>query len=220
MKKTYSKQFFFDSNQKDYILIKWTQGFSSFEIYHNDKKVKSLKGSSLIMKGLYINYEKSSVIWIRMLTKPLGFEVKSGDRYLFNSRILSKEKLKAVSTIFYALAGLISAGGILFVSGGIKTDNYTSLLWGAIFIIIGFCFIYSANKIKKGSFIFYFVAAIPFTIVIALHLLNTAFSVDGFSTKQILIEISPLVLIYSNLKHIINLNKHRIALNNYAKKQN
>ncbi len=207
-KRVYTKKYFFDPEGQDYVNIKWDQGFFNFYIYHNQEKVATYQGADEMLKGVTIDFPNAGNVFIRMLTKPLGFEVKTGNRYLFHSRILAEEKLKTVSIIFY-FVGLIS---MILGSFAFFIDMYS--WWDALLFIpffMGVYYVLTGYFVRKGIIWMYYVGVAFFTFTTLLLLLSTGLGGIVVHVLRIIF----LVLLFSHLKYILDLHRHRKALNFY-----
>ena len=212
--KTYLQKFYFDKEETNFIAVKWKTGFTEFEIYHNQELIKTLKGNSEIRKGIEFTTENSGNIFVKMLLKPLGFEVQSGDRYLFNSRIVAEQRLWKISTIFNVIGGIIA---LLFLIGlsielynhGIKRIlHFESLYLISFYIIPSFIFFVCAALVRKG-YLLAFIAGLLIVSAIAIFFAYVEFYF--VSIPFILFSF----LILSQARYIFTLFKHRKALKSY-----
>jgi hypothetical protein len=201
--KVFVQQFFFDEEQTDYVSVKWKSGLHEFYIYHKEKLIQKIEGRSNMNKGVFVEFPDAGNIFIRLVEKPLGFEVKQGDRYLFKSRILANEKLVAISQIFVFT-------GVINIFTNLDFPEIRSL-FNLIFYIpmtLGIFYIVAAYFIRKGYLSLYIIGLIIFT-------LSTLLSILVFGWAGLFFHVIRLVLlgiIFGHLQYILILQKHEKAL--------
>ncbi len=209
--KTFVKHYYIFADQTEKLTIKWKTGLSHFEVYHNDELLATYKGNIDIMKGVTIYSEKLGNVYVRMLQKPLGFEVKIGDRYLTNSRILAEERLTSVSAILY-FTGVISfifTIGIFFVDVDEFNRNSFNIL-KFIFVAVSSFYILSGYLVRKGQIWSYFSVTALFTAVTFFYMFTIGWPLILLHVVRIVF----LVIIISQVKYMLDLFKHRRAVKN------
>jgi hypothetical protein len=209
--KTFVKHYFIADNQNDKITVKWKTGLSHFEVHHNDELLETFKGSAEIVKGVTIYSEKLGNIFVRMLQKPLGFEVKLGDRYITNSRIFAEERLTSVSAILYFI-GVISfifTIGVFFISVDEFSRNWFNI-FKFVCVAISSFYILSGYLVRKGHIWAYFSATTLFSAITIFYIATIGWPLILLHT----VRLSFLAIIISQIKHMIDLHKHNRAIRN------
>jgi len=208
-KKIYVRRYYIDEDKRNEIAVKWKTGMNYFEIHENDNKLKELNGSSEILKGVLVDSKNYGTLFVKMVLKPHGFEVKTGDRYLFGSRIESEDKLVTTSTIFYIISFLFFAGFVL--SGFFRENADPTSIDAIVFASLGVVYAVCGVFVRKGFLTAYVVG------VVAL-LANIILQVIVGSIPALLIVL--LVIVALQTKNMIDLFKHRKALSQYLTKAN
>lgn len=201
--KIYSQQFFFDNLKTESITIKWVSGLKEFYIYFENKLLKKIEGVTPMKEGVVLELPAAGNIFVRLVLNPIGFEVKLGNRYLFNSRIIAEEKLLAISQILLVL-GILTIGlniSILFINSISDLFQYLPLLFGVFYIV-------ASIYIKKGYLWFYAFSTVFFTY-------STMHAILYWGWDAVVIHylrIGILALILHHLKYIKIVQKHYKAI--------
>ncbi len=204
-KKIYLLKYYFDSeDQSNYIAVKWQTGLKEFFILHNKEEVERVSSFEKMSKGIEVFLPNEGYVFIRVVQKPLGFEVKLGDRYLVNSRILSEEKMTSISSIFYFV-------GVITIITNLRIDVSENILISFLSnlpLLVGFFYLFAGWKIKKG-FIWPYVLGVIFFILSAIIVL-LIFGWYGIFFH--VLRLVFLILMFSHFKYILDLYKHRKSI--------
>lgn len=201
--KVYVQHFFFDSLKTDYVSIKWKAGLNEFFIYHKKNLIQKIEGNVSIKNGITVSFPEAGDVYIRLVTKPIGFEVRLGDRYLFQSRIIAKEKLTAISQIF-VVTGILTIG----LNINFPAINSSLDLLYYIPLTIGLFYIVASYFIKKGYLSLYVFGLVIFTFSTLLTILMLGWAGIVFH----FVRVGLLIVIFSHVKYILALQKHEKSL--------
>jgi len=202
-KNIFSLKYFFDNDKTDVVTIKWSQGLQEFWIYHKNDLITKIEGSLKLREGILIDFPKAGPIFIRLVQKPLGFEVKTGERYLFGSRKISEEKLVAISQIFTVV-------GVITILTNLNFAEIISIidLLDYLPLLVGIFYIVAAIYIRKGYLSLYIIGLILFTISSLIIVLLLGWAGILFHVLRLVF----LILIISHIKYINDLQRHKKAL--------
>ncbi|MCT4581284.1 MAG: hypothetical protein N4A35_07685 [Flavobacteriales bacterium] len=205
MAKKYTQKYLVETgDNSNYVAITWMAGLYDFKIYHNETLVSSVASFKELAKGVELFSPELGNLYIKVLQKPLGFEVKLGDRYLEGSRIIAEEKLRAISSIFYVVGGLT-----LLTSFRIHfSENILLSIVNSLPTFVAIFYLFAGWKIRKGFIWPYIVGGVLFIAFTVLMIL--ALGWPGIPSHVLRILFSGLIL--SHVKYIITLYKHRIAV--------
>lgn len=202
--KRYQLHYYSDTEKTNIITISWEQGLHNFKIYHNKEIFYESKGASELNKGINLYHEKLGNVYIRLCTRPIGFEVKIGDMYIENSRILAQESLVTVAAIWFFIGVISTIGTIgLAMMDGIWYRTIGATIVSVLFVFSLFYFI-SGFLIRKGHIWAYYAAVGLFGAITILYFSN-------FVSMNLPIIIFRGIIIFIVLRHfkdMRNLYRH------------
>lgn len=170
--KRYQLSYYLDEDKTNVITISWEQGLQNVKAYYNKELFYESKTMAPLNKGESIYHEKLGNVFIRFCSRPIGFEVKVGDVYLENSRILAQEALVTVAAIWMFIGILSTLGTIGFaLMDGVWYSTFGIALVFTFFAVSIF-YIVSGVLIRKGQIWAYYTAVGIFGAITLLYFGN------------------------------------------------
>lgn len=214
--KRYKLNYFFDEDDTRLITVSWEQGLHNFIIKYNNETFFESKGIGELNKGISIYNEQLGNVFVRLCSRPLGFEVKVGDLYLRNSRILAQEALSSVSAIwiFIGIISTLSTIGFMFLPG-LYFDIISITVIG-LMLALSIFYIIAGVLIKKGKIWAFYSSLGLFSVMTLLYFITF----DYANIPLLIIRIIAMVVVLRHFKSMRELHKHyRAKKNKLAMKQ-
>jgi hypothetical protein len=166
----YKLEYFLKKDKVDAISIYWEQGLQNFKAYYRNVLFFESKGIGELNKGVTVYHEELGNVFIRFCSRPIGFEVKVGDVYLENSRILAQEALSTISAIwiFVGVVSTLSTIGFALLPF-VFFDTLALIILGLMFAFSIF-YVVAGLLIKKGMIWAYYTSLGIFTGMTLLYL--------------------------------------------------
>lgn len=207
--KNYKLTYYSKGDDSNPIVVRWQQGLTNFKVsYQNDIFFESPNIGNL-RKGVSVFHEKLGNVFIRLCSHPIGFEVKVGDLYLENSRILAKEALISVSAIWMLIGILSTIGSLSFLFlPGMLNNSFGLAVFGFL-LSVSIFYIISGTLIRKGHIWAYFVSLGIFGCITLLYFVE----LDTASIVIICFRALIIGVVLRHFKNIQDLFRHRKALN-------
>ncbi len=207
--KNYKLTYFVKGDESNPIIIRWQQGLTNFKASYHDDVFFESPNIGKLKTGVSIFHEKLGNVFIKLCSHPIGFEVKVGDLYLENSRILAKEALVTVSAIWMFIGILSTVGSLSFLFlPGVFSDSFGLTIFGVLMTVSIF-YIVSGTLIRKGHIWVYYVSLVMFACITLLYFVDLAVG------NVIIICFRALIIgvVLRHFKNIQALFKHRKAVN-------
>lgn len=220
IRKSYTKTFYFDESEFDYIIIKWETGLKNILIYYNKTLVLEKEPIVNLKKGLIIDIAEAGSVFVKVNTNPLSFIVKAGDLYLKNSIIPEIKKVSATTKIINFIGVLCVISGIgeflldVFSFYGIRNFLQLLVYWQFYF---GLFLVFSTYYIKKGYFFIFIttilIIASGILYVFSIFMDNNSSEPEDVALRLFFygIGIFFLFFFFMNIKGVFVLQKNRIA---------
>lgn len=202
--KRYQLRYLMPNDKSRFIVISWEQGLCNFKAMYEGETFFECPTVNAMNKGVSVFHEKLGNVFIRICTQPIGFEVKVGDLYLDNSRILAQEDLSSISAIwiFLGIMSTLGSVGMIFMY-----SMFVTVLGSIIaiaFFAISIFYIVAGALIKKGHIWAYYLAVGLFTGITLLYF----FDLVGSNIPIIALRVGAIVVTIRSFKSMQDLSRH------------
>ena len=132
--KRYQLHYHRSNDPSESITISWEQGLQNFSAKYKGKEFYHSANVGGLNKGETVFHETLGNVWIRLCTRPIGFEVRVGDLFFEISRILAQEALGSVSAIWIFIGVISTLGSLGFAFlPGILNSSFGLIVMGVLF---------------------------------------------------------------------------------------